>query len=187
MLHKKFLIYGSQDFGQVVKNIVADTGNEFAGYIDDFNKGKDILGTFAQIQSKYATDEYCIALAIGYNNQPLRLEIFKKIIASGFQLPALVHPHSYVCKTCTVEDGVIIMENAIISYRAKIGATSVLWPGSVISHDSTIGKNCFISPNATICGFAKVGDSCFVGAGAVVVDHREMAPNTRLKALEVHK
>jgi sugar O-acyltransferase (sialic acid O-acetyltransferase NeuD family) len=184
---RNLLIYGSKDFGRIVKQIAIDIGYQFKGFIDDYYTGKDVLGDFKSIRDKFSPDEYEIAIAIGYNNLKARWSVYEKVISSGYKVATLIHPKAYVCSTASVAEGAIIMNNAVIDMRTVLEELVVVWPGAIVNHDSIIGKNTFVSPNATICGFVNVGGHSFIGAGSVIVDHRNVPENSFIKAGEIFK
>ncbi|RDI40108.1 DapH/DapD/GlmU-related protein [Falsibacillus pallidus] len=182
MKKKKLLIYGSQDFGWTVRQIALDSGYTIAGFIDDIHPGDGVLGDFSKVKESHSPEEYEVAMAIGYGNLKARLKVMERVKEYGYTLATLIHPRAYVCSTATIEEGAIIMNNAVIDMRTRIGEGAVVWPGVVVNHDSVVEGNTFISPNATICGHCMIGKNCFVGAGSVVADHRTVPPESFVKA-----
>lgn len=184
---KKILVYGSQEFGRVVRDLVEVCGGQFVGYIDDVFEGEEILGPFAQIKKRFPSDDYAVALAIGYKNLAVRATLAQEVKASGYELATLVHPRAYVRHREGVADGCLIMAGAVVDVGATLAELVVAWPGVVVNHDSSVGANTFLSPHATICGFVQVGEACFIGAGAVVVDHVRVPDGSFIKAGALYK
>lgn len=184
---KQLLIYGSQDYSALVRDIAQDCGWTVAGYIDDSNKSDEILGTYSFVKDNFSKSDYSIALGIGYNNLSTRNAVVKSVMGDDWSMPKLVHPRAVVHPSAQIGCGTVVMLGAIIDVRAQVGIASVCWPGSVISHDSSLGNNCFLSPNATLCGFVRTGDSCFFGAGSIVTDHLDIPDNQFLKAGERYR
>jgi len=184
---KKILVYGSRDFGQVIKALVKNCGYEFSGFIDDFNTGDEIVGKFLEVCDTFSSENYEIVIAIGYNNLKERWKIYRKVSGAGYRIPHLIHPKAYVSESCKVGEGVIIMTGAIVDINVKLAELVVLWPGVVVNHDSEINANTFLSPNSTICGFVTIGENCFLGAGAVVVDHMRVPEDSFIKAGRLFK
>lgn len=179
----RLFVYGSKDFGRVIRELVIDTGHEFAGFIDDFSEGNDVAGVWDQVAAANPpTPETGIVIAIGYEHMAARWTVFEKVRRAGYDVPALIHPTAIVHRTATVEPGAFVMAGANIDLLASIGALTVVWPGVIVSHESRVGPNCFLSPGAVLCGLVTTGDSCFVGAGAVIVDHRDVPSGTFIKA-----
>lgn len=179
---KKILVYGATDFGRVVRELVHDCSRQFAGFVDDWNVGPDIVGTLEHVLKTHHPDDYEFVMAIGYNHLQARHLKFSELQARGFAFPSLVHPQAYVSPTAQVHAGALLMARSIADVRVVIGELCVLWPGAAVNHDSTVVANTFISPNAAICGHAHIGRHTFVGAGAVVVDHARVPDSSFIKA-----
>jgi len=182
----QLLVYGSQEFGHVVKNLVLDCGYEFAGFIDDYAMGENILGSYDYVTKMFSPDVFGIVIAIGYKDLMARWHIYQKVLADGYSTPSLIHPRAYVSRSSVVGQGAIVMAGVVVD-AAKVSDLVVLWPGVIVNHDSVIGTNTFLSPNSTVCGFVCVGQSCFVGAAVVIVDHRTVSDFTFIKAGSVYK
>jgi len=184
---KKLLIYGSREFGNVVKSIAYDCEYAFAGFIDDYYTGPDILGPYELIRSTHSPDYYDIAMAVGYSHLLKRWDLYERIKRDGYSLATLIHPQSYCHETAKVEEGAIIMTRSVIDMNADIKEISVVWPGVVVNHDSSVGPNCFISPNATICGYTVVESGSFIGAGSIIIDHSLVKKGSFIKAGTVYR
>jgi sugar O-acyltransferase (sialic acid O-acetyltransferase NeuD family) len=184
-MQRKVLVYGSKDFGYVIKDLTKQCGYKFEGFIDDYNKSEEIVGNFYEVAQNYSNNEFSIAIAIGYNNLQARWKIYQEVLKNGFNVLTLVHPQAYVSETSKIGRGSIIMAGTVIDLNANIGELSVLWPGVVVNHDSIIGENTFLSPNSTVCGFASVGEHSFIGAGTVVVNHKVVPKGSFIKAGKV--
>ena len=181
-MKKKLLIYGSTEFGSVVRELVRHCGADFGGFVDDWHVGADIIGTLADVIQKCRPEEYDFALAIGYKHLEARQRKYHELLAHGYRLPPLIHPQAYVSDSTTIGSGAMIMARAVLDVRTHIGDLAVVWPGAVINHDCTVDGNTFISPNATLCGHSRIGSDTFIGAGAVVVDHTTVPSGSFIKA-----
>jgi sugar O-acyltransferase (sialic acid O-acetyltransferase NeuD family) len=179
---KKVLVYGSQEFGVVIKALVTQCGYEFAGFIDDYNSGEEVLGGFDEVSGRYPPASYELAIAVGYNNLLARWKVFQKVRQYGYALPRLVHPQAYVHDLDKVDEGTFVMAGAVVDVNVRLGPLTVAWPGVVVNHDSCVAANTFLSPNCTVCGFVTIGESCFVGAGTTIVDHVNVPTESFLKA-----
>ena len=182
----KLLVYGSSEFGAVLRDLVADCGHEFVGYVDDVNPASPgVVGTFEAVCKSHPGAAHGLVLAIGYKHLEARARILASGRAAGYRFPALVHPTAYVHPSATVGEGALVMARAIVNREARLGETCVLWPGVNVSHDSQIGANTFASPSAIVCGYATVGANCFLGAGSVIADHRTVPDGAFIKAGDV--
>lgn len=183
---KKILVYGSLEFGQVVRDLAILCGYSFAGFIDDLNRGDGVLGAWDEVTRSHAPTSHAVAMAVGYRHMRERRALHERIRAQGYAMPALIHPRAFVREPAAVGEGAIIMAGAIVDMGVRIDALVVVWPSATIIHDCRIGANTFVSPGATICGSTVVGEDCFIGAGATVVDHRNVPAGTFVKAGSVY-
>lgn len=183
---QRILVYGSREFGRVVKDLALQCGHQFAGYIDDIDRGSEILGPWDAVTGTHPAPGHTLAFAVGYRHLKERRALFMRARAQGYATPALIHPRAYVRDPAAIGAGAFVMAGATVDVGALVGEFAVIWPGACISHDSVVGTNTFVSPNATICGKSTVGDDCFIGAGAVVVDHQSVAAGSFIKAGSVH-
>lgn len=175
-------MYGSRDFGKVIRDLSEHCGHQFVGYIDDVHEGDEVVGDYAAAKRLHPPGSVGVAIAIGYGHLEARWRIYQQAVADGYSVPTLIHDRAYVHDPGSIGRGAVIMAGALVDVSARLGELAVLWPGAVINHDSVVGANTFVSPNATVCGFAVVGESCFIGAGAVIVDHCSVPAKTFVKA-----
>jgi sugar O-acyltransferase (sialic acid O-acetyltransferase NeuD family) len=181
------LIYGSREFGAVLKDFLDYHGLPWAGFIDDVHQGPGIVGTFDQVRDSHSPGDFTIVLGVGYRNLAARWGIFEKVRSAGFTVATLIHRHSFVRRIANIGEGAIVMANATVDANAVIGEAAVLWPGVVVNHDSRIGSNTFLSPSCTICGSVTVGPHSFVGAGSVIADHTVVPEGSFIKAHTLFK
>ena len=183
---KKILVYGSREFGQVVRDLAVQCGYAFAGFIDDLNRGDGILGAWKDVARSHGSSSHAVAIAVGYKHLRERRALYDRVRSGGYATPALVHPRAYVRDPASVGEGAFVMAGAVVDVGASIGAFAVVWPGATINHHSRVGENSFVSPNAAVCGYSSVGEDCFIGAGATIVDHQSVPTGSFVKAGSVY-
>lgn len=166
----------------MVRHLVLECGHQFAGFVDDWNTGGEVIGPFEQAKATLSPGRFEFALAIGYRDLKARWTVYERLKSNGYGLATLVHPKAFVDGTATLGEGCMVMSGANVDLNVRLGSVCVLWPSSVVSHDAVLGHNIFISPNATICGYAMVGDNCFLGAGSTVTDHVRVPDASFVKA-----
>jgi sugar O-acyltransferase (sialic acid O-acetyltransferase NeuD family) len=183
---KKILVYGSREFGQVVRDLATQCGYAFAGFVDDMNRGGEILGSWSEVARSHAPASHAVAMAVGYRHLHERRVLYERVQSQGYATPALIHPRAYVRDLAAIGPGAFIMAGAVVDIGASVGALAVVWPGATINHHSRVGGNTFVSPNAAICGGTVVGEDCFIGAGATIVDHQNVPSGSFVKAGSVY-
>jgi len=176
------LVYGSREFGRVVKELVSCCGHDFAGFIDDYHPGEEVLGRFDDVSRRFPPPAHEVAIAVGYKDLAARWGVFEAVKERGYRVPPLVHPRAYVADSATVDEGAIVMAGAIVDVRVVLAPLVVAWPGVVVNHDSVVQANSFLSPAVTVCGGATIGRQSFVGAGATIVDHVSVPPDSFIRA-----
>ena len=177
------LVYGSKEFGRIVKELVLHAGHECAGFVDDFSEGPGIIGTYEQARRDFPPGPSTgIVVAVGYGHLAARWSLYQRIKGDGYAVPALVHRAAILAPDVRIGEGAIVMAGANVDVFSEVGELTVLWPGAIVSHDCRVGRNSFVSPGATLCGFVTTGPGCFIGAGAVIVDHRAVPEGAFVKA-----
>ncbi|MEE2906800.1 MAG: hypothetical protein VX527_03110 [Planctomycetota bacterium] len=176
------LIYGSREFGQVVRELLRVTDHHFCGFIDDMHSGEEVLGTWDQCHNRFSPADTGVVVAVGYRNLQARWTVFERVRDAGFDSPSLIHPLSIIASTAVIGDGCLIMAGAIVDTRAQLDQLVVAWPGAIVNHDSIVECNTFLSPGATVCGSSRVKSNTFLGAGAIVTDHVTVPENSFVKA-----
>lgn len=183
---RRILVYGSREFGQVVRDLAEQCGYEFAGFIDDIHAGVEVLGAWDAVSRTHPASSHVLAVAVGYRHLRERRALWVRAREQGYVMPTLIHPRAYVRDPAAIGAGAFVMGGAVVDVGASVGEFAVIWPGATINHDSAVGANTFVSPNAAVCGKATVGDDCFIGAGAVIVDHRSVPAGSFIKAGSVY-
>ncbi len=158
---KSVVIIGAGGHARVVADIIKKSGNRVEGYLDDFNTGKNILGTISDCE-KFA--HCCFVIAIGSNH--IRRKIAEQY--TKIEYFTAIHPTAVIGEGVCVEEGSVIMANAVINSGAVIGRHAIVNTAAVVEHDCTVGDYAHISPSATLCGTVAVGAGTHIGAGAVV-------------------
>lgn len=113
--------------------------------------------------------DYAAALVtVGQIRTPrTRMALFARLMALGFDLPAVVSPNAYVSPHAEIGRGSIVMHGATVNAGAVVGENCILNSRSLIEHDATVGDHCHISTAAVLNGGVAVGEGSFVGSGAV--------------------
>ena len=175
-------VFGSLEFGRVIRALVECTGNKFAGFVDDFDTGPQLLGSNETCRRTHAPAECGTAIAVGYSNLDARWQVYQRVIGDGYECPTLVQPAAYVAASATVGEGCLLMAQSAVDCFATLEDLVVGWTGAVVNHDSVVERNTVLSPSATICGCSRVERNTFIGAGSVIVDHVSVAPASFIKA-----
>jgi len=142
---------------------------EVIGYDDELEK----------LREKY---EYAF-ITIGQIKNPLpRIKIFEKLKKLDFKLPVIISPLAYVSKYAKIEEGTIIMHQALVNANAKVGKNCIINSKVLIEHDSVIKDFCHISTGAIVNGGVIVKEKTFLGSNSVTKEYIEIKENSFIKA-----
>lgn len=120
------------------------------------------------------------------NPEP-RQKIYKMLKDLSANMPVIISPLAYVSQHAFVDEGSIIMHQAIVNAGAKIGINCIINSKALIEHDAEIGDHCHVSTGATVNGGVIVGQGSFIGSGAVTKEYINIPDNSFIKANSIVK
>ena len=174
------VIYGASGHGKVIADLLATSGVEVAGFVDDGEsmQGQNLLGLPVLGNGEWliSQDDFSVALGIGDNL--IRRVIAKRCVDGGLKLISAIHPRAIVAPSAKIEAGVVIMASAVVNPEACIGQGAVINSSAVVEHDCQVGAFAHLSPNAAMAGGAKVGELAHMGIGASVLPLVNIGANT---------
>lgn len=130
--------------------------------------GFPVIGTPADLL-KYRNR--VLAAYAGVGNAFKRLSILDSLQASGFRLPTLVHPASWVSPRATLGPGVVVMAGAVVQTGARLGRGCIVNTASSVDHDCELGNGVHIAPGSHLAGGVRVGARSWIGIGAAVREY----------------
>jgi len=98
-----------------------------------------------------------------------RIQIFDKILKTGFLPATVVSPLSAISRDVIIGDGTIIMHGSIINPKAKVGNNCIINTGCIIEHEVIIEDHCHISTGSVLNGEVIVKEGSFIGSGSIVM------------------
>lgn len=162
----KIVIIGAGLHGQVVRNILgSDKKYSFAGFLDDAQTGRDILGQTRSIAEFCKSGFY---FHIGIADVNLREKFFNLIKKQRGKLVNIIHPTACLEKSVKLGEGVFVGANAYININTSIGDNAVINNGCLIEHDNNIGQHCHLAPAVVIGGSVKIDEKVFIGLGSTI-------------------
>ena len=132
---KNILILGAGQYGCVVRETIDATGAFDRIEMLDDNR-EDVYGRIEDME-KFVGEFSCAIVAIGNNEKRYRL--LERAQASGFEIPCIVHPRSYVSPSAKLEPGVIVEPFAVIQANAVVGKGCIISSTAVVNHNATLG------------------------------------------------
>ena len=164
-MKNKFYLFGASGHAKVILDNLFSNESKVEAIIDD-NPTVDTLLDLPVIHSKDFdfSDANQFIIAIGNN------AIRKKIVAkNNFSYYNAIHKDATVSKFASIEEGTVVMPQAVVNADAKIGKHCIVNSRSVIEHDCVLENYVHISPNASLAGNVTVGEGSHIGIGASVI------------------
>ena len=173
---KAILVFGGGGHGKAVIDLIRVLpGYHLAGVVDDhlepggFILGAEVLGDSRRLKDLYQQGIHLAANAVGgIGDIQVRVEVFTRLQAAGFELPTLVHPTAFVEASACLEPGAQLFPHAYLGSQASLGFGAILNYGVGVGHDSLIGAYTNISPGSMIAGNARVGERVLIGMNVTI-------------------
>ena len=114
--------------------------------------------------------EYSHALvAVGQiKTSAIRRRIYSCLKDLGFSLPTVRSPRAQISAHAFVNEGTIVMNDALINAGANVGVNCIINSKALIEHGVVIGDHCHISTGSIVNGNTSVGSGTFIGSGSVI-------------------
>lgn len=177
----KLLILGAGGFGQMVKETALEIGYKEVVFLDDAEKGSDVIGKCCDYLSKLK--EYKVAVA-AFGNNNTRLYWTDQLLEAGYKVPAIVHPTAVVSPSAVLEAGCFIMQNTVINTHVHIGRATLINSSAVVDHDSTIGYGSHIGLGSIVKSNCTIEAHKRIEAGEVIFSTRRKIEGVDSRALE---
>jgi sugar O-acyltransferase (sialic acid O-acetyltransferase NeuD family) len=183
-MKEKIILVGGGGHCKSCIDVIEQEGTfQIAGIVDVPEKlHQKILG-----YEIIATDDDLPRLAEEYENflitlgqiksSDKRIRLFEKVKELGGRLPVIISPLAYVSRHARLEEGTIVMHDALINAGAQIGSNCIINTKALIEHDAFIGDHCHIATAAVVNGGVKVGRGTFFGSNAVCKEYIEIGEN----------
>ena len=187
------LIGGGGHCRSVIDVIELDGKFEIGGIIDKPDTlgqkvlGYEVIGADADLPQLSKKFKYAFVTVGQIRTAELRNKLFLLAKQAGFQIPFIVSPRAYVSKYATIDEGSIVMHDAIINVNAKVGKNCIINSKALIEHDSCIEANCHISTGAIINGTVHVKKNSFIGSHATTRESLMIEEGSFVKAGSVVK
>ena len=155
-------------------NIFGFTDNKIKKNLDNFK----VLGSDRDI---HKIRKKCKNILIGLgsiNDIKSRWVIYKRAKKLKFNFPVIISPRSYIAKSASLDDGTIVLNDAIINSNTKIGKNCILNNKSLIEHDVKIGNNTHVATGSIINGGVEIGDNVFIGSGSIIKENVRIKSNS---------
>ncbi len=182
------LIGGGGHCKSVIDVIEQEKKFEIAGIIDR----KELMGTKVLGYEVIGCDDDLGDLALKYQyalitvgqikSPDLRIKLFESVKKAGFMTPTIVSSRAYVSLHTVIEEGTIVMHDALVNANVKIGKNCIINSKALIEHDSIIEDHCHISTGVIINGNVNVKQKCFIGSNSTTKESITIDEHSFIKA-----
>lgn len=169
--------------------LALDCGYEIAGlyhYNEDrtgeSDHGYKIIGSFNDLFSQDLTDKKFL-LTMG--DMKIRKELTETIISKGGIIPTLIHPLAKVSKFATIsKQGVLIAPFCVVQADVTIEEGVVMRDQALICHTSNIAPFVFIGPQSLVGAVLNVEKLAFIGQKSLLISRKtkEVGENATIGA-----
>ena len=153
-MENTLLVLGAGQYGRLVFEI-AESMRIFSkiDFLDD--NSEDAIAKISEY--KFFASKYSSAV-VAIGDTSLREALFYELKASGFSLPAIISPFSFVSRNAEISEGVVIEPMAVVQTDAVVGKGSFISSGAVIRHNAIVGDFCHCDCNSVVLSSANVPD-----------------------------
>src|SRR5690554_414474 len=161
-------LFGASGHGKVVIDIIKSSEKELniEAVYDDNPKTETTINIPVIKTDTDILNNNSNSWIISIGNNLFRKQISEKIKGSFLKA---IHKSSVISESSTIEEGTVVMANAVINPDAKIGKHCIINLGTIIEHDCVINNFAHVSPNVALAGGVIVGEGTHIGIGASVI------------------
>ena len=171
LIDRKLIIVGAGGHGRETAMACQDSRNvpEILGFLDDSGRdatpeGWPIIGTL-EAAEKYKNERFVVAI----NDPRVRRSIVEKLTVIGVRhWQTILHKSVQLHESIKLGDGVIILNDVVLTCSITIGNHCILNRATQISHDCVIKDFCSLNPSAVLSGNVHVGNGCEIGSSSVI-------------------
>lgn len=128
--------------------------------------GYEIIACDDDLEELFKTCQNAIVTVGQIKTNTISVQLFNKLKNIGFNLPIIISPLAYVSKYATVDEGTVVMHQALINANAKIGKNCIINTKALIEHDVKVKNHCHISTASVLNGGVVVEENTFFGSNA---------------------
>jgi sugar O-acyltransferase (sialic acid O-acetyltransferase NeuD family) len=106
-----------------------------------------------------------------------RVRLYEYLKSLRLTLPTIISPLAHVSRYAAVDEGSIVMHQAIVNSGACVGKNCIVNSNALIEHDVSVEDHCHISTAAIINGNTTIRRCSFIGSNAVIREGVEVGEN----------
>lgn len=175
------LIGGGGHCRSVIDVIELENKYTIAGVVDKKELiGQDVLGYKVigcddDLEELFKEYRHAVVTVGQIKSNIAKTKLFKMAKSIGFNMPVIVSPLAHVSKHSSIDEGTVVMHQALVNSNVKIGKNCIINSKALIEHDCVIEDNCHISTAAVINGGVIVKEGTFVGSNSTSIEGIEVS------------
>jgi len=180
MKEQILLVGGGGHCRAVIDVIEQENKFEIAGIIDKKEligqkvlNHYEVIGCDDDLEMLFKKYRYAIVTVGQIKSSNIRVKLYMLLKEIGYQLPVIVSPLAYVSKYAQIDEGTIIMHQALVNANAKVGKNCIINTKALVEHDAVIEDFCHISTSAIVNGGVKIKEETFYGSNATSKEYTE--------------
>ena len=174
-MNRSLILIGGGGHCKSVINIAESAGYNILGILDTAEHiGKkvlnyEVIGTDEDIDR--FIDYASFIVTIGHIKDAfLRIKLHEEIMRKNGTLTTLISPTAIVSRYANIEEGSVIMHQAVVNADVHIGKGCIINTFANIEHDSIIGDYVHVSTGTMVNGNCNVGRESFLGSQSAMVN-----------------
>lgn len=186
---KRLIVVGAGGFGREVLAWASDIekngpGWRIGGVLDAKTNPLEGLQWDVPLLGDPATYEPhpddLLVCAIG--DPPRRLKIARLLAGRGGVFTTIVHPSAIVGPYCRIGAGSVLCPGSVVTTNVTLGQHVILNVGSCVGHDAVLGDGCTLNPHSDVGGFARLAEGVFLGTHADILPKAVVGEYARVGA-----
>ncbi len=155
----------------VMETLSTNQSYQVVGFIVDRAdppEGIDGLPVFNLPDYEFLKSKEISTVALAITNSLERLDIFRKLVKSGFKVINAIHKLAYVSPTASLGQGNHVKAGAIIDTNSKISDACIIDNNVTIPHDNIVKEGAHLAPGVTLGSSITIGKNAIVGIGSSI-------------------
>lgn len=183
------LIGGGGHCKSVIDTLISSTDYNIIGILDTPDKvgekihSVEVIGVDDDLQKYYDSGINYAFITLGsIGDTHLRVELYNKARAIGFDFPVIIDFSAVVSPTIHINNGSYIGKGAILNSDVSIGECCIINSGAIIEHDCKISSFCHIAPGTTMSGNVSLGKHTHIGTNSTIIQNITIGSHTIIGA-----
>lgn len=167
---RQLIVVGAGGHATSIAETATACGFRISFFVDPKSRAETLLGfpIVKSMSDQLARTRAEVAVAIGDNHGRREKVLQLRDAFPALSFPALVHPSASVSTFAVIGEGSVVLQNAVVGAKVKIGRFAIVNSSANIDHDCLIADFASVAPGALLGGGASLGEGSAVSIGAVV-------------------